>query len=174
MSWGIFFIVLLKSILFSSGGYGPLPSLHSDLIANKWANQTQFTEALSIGQVTPGPNGLWVISLCYLIAGLRGAILACIALLLPPLLIIVVQHYYNRVASYPATQGVLDGVVLVIASFSIIVVFQLFVANGLDVKVIIIALISTILAISIRISTICNLIVHFRRTLWCSGLLVYF
>lgn len=153
MSWGIFFIVLLKSILFSSGGYGPLPSLHSDLIANKWANQTQFTEALSIGQVTPGPNGLWVISLCYLIAGLRGAILACIALLLPPLLIIVVQHYYNRVSSYPATQGVLDGVVLVIASFSIIVVFQLFVANGLDVKVIIIALISTILAISRRVST---------------------
>lgn len=153
MSWIIFFLALLKSVLFSSGGYGPLPSLHSDFIAHRWANQEQFTQSLAIGQVTPGPNGLWVVSLCYLVAGLRGALLACIALLLPPLLILIVQRCYTRVASYPATQGLLDGVVLVIASFSVIVVFELFINNGLDIIVVAIALISALLAISRCVST---------------------
>ncbi|OBR93556.1 chromate transporter [Clostridium coskatii] len=153
MSWVIFFWTLLKSVLFSSGGYGPLPSLHSDFINYGWAGQKQFTESLAIGQITPGPNGLWVVSLCYLVAGLRGALLACIALLLPPLLILIVQRCYTRIAKYPATQGLLDGVVIVIASFSVIVVFKIFVSNGIDVETIAIASISSILTISRRVST---------------------
>lgn len=152
MSSVIFFWTLLKSILFSSGGYGPLPSLHSDFINYGWASQNQFTESLAIGQVTPGPSGLWVVSLCYLVAGLRGALLACVALLLPPLLILIVQHYYTRIANYPATQGILDGVVLVISTFSVIVVFNIFVSNGIDIETIAIASISSVLAISRRVS----------------------
>ncbi|WPC43389.1 chromate transporter [Clostridium sp. JS66] len=153
MSWLIFFWTLLKSVLFSSGGYGPLPSLHSDFINYGWTGQKQFTESLAIGQITPGPNGLWVVSLCYLVAGLRGALLACIALLLPPLLILIVQRFYNRIASYPATQGMLDGVVIVISTFSVIVVFKIFVNNGIDIETIAIALASFVLAISRRVST---------------------
>lgn len=153
MNWIVFFWILLKSVLFSSGGYGPLPSLHSDFINYGWSGQKQFTESLAIGQITPGPNGLWVVSLCYLVAGLHGALLSCIALLLPPLLILIVQPCYNRIASYPATQGLLDGVVIVISTFSIIVVFKIFVSNGIDIETIAIASISFALAISRRVST---------------------
>src|ERR1035437_731678 len=130
MDWLLFFWVVLKSVLFSTGGFGPLPSLHSDLIANGWATEKQFTQALSIGQVTPGPNGLWVVSLCYLVAGLTGALLGCVALLLPPLLVLIVQRCHARIAHLPATKGVLDGVVLVIVSFSFIVLTELFQSNG--------------------------------------------
>ena len=86
MDWLIFFGLVLKSALFSTGGLGPLPSLHNDLIARGWAGEKQFTEAISIGQVTPGPNGLWVVSLGYLVAGWPGAVWASLALLLPPLI----------------------------------------------------------------------------------------
>lgn len=153
MDWILFFGVVLKSILFSTGGFGPLPSLHTDFIANGWAGEQQFTEALAIGQLTPGPNGLWIVSLCYLVAGLLGAVLACIALLLPPLLILIVQRCYARIANRPATQGVLDGVVLVIVSFSIIVLAGIFRNNGLDIGMITITVISAVLAISRRVST---------------------
>ena len=152
MSWLIFFLTLLKASLFSTGGFGPLPSLHKDFLAYKWAGETQFTESMAIGQVTPGPSGLWVISLCYLTDGLAGALLACIALLLPPLLILIVQRFYLRVAHLPATQGLLDGVVLVIASFSIIVLFGMFLSNGIDTEVIVISVVSAVLAISRRVS----------------------
>lgn len=159
MDWIMFFSVVFKAILFSTGGFGPLPSLHTDFIANGWATETQFTEALSIGQITPGPNGLWVVSLCYLVAGLPGAILSCIALLLPPLFVLVVQFGYNHIAHLPATQGLLDGVVLVITSFTVIVLATMFQSGGMDMTAILIALVSAILAITRRVSV--NLILLF-------------
>lgn len=152
MDWIMFFGVVLKAILFSTGGFGPLPSLHTDFIAHGWASEKQFTEALAIGQITPGPNGLWVVSLCYLVAGLPGAVLSCIALLLPPLLVLIVQCCHARIANRPGTQGFLDGVVLVIVSFSVIVLAGMFQSNGLDKGMVFIAVISAVLAISRRVS----------------------
>lgn len=167
MDWIMFFWVVLKSILFSTGGFGPLPSLHTDFIAYGWASEQQFTEALAIGQITPGPNGLWVVSLCYLVAGLPGAILASIALILPPLLILIVQRFHTRIAHHPATQGLLDGVVLVIVSFSVIVLAGMFRSNGVDIGMIAIAVISAVLAITRRVSA--NTILVFAAL---TGLLV--
>lgn len=159
MNWIMFFGVVLKSILFSTGGFGPLPSLHTDFIMHGWASEKDFTEALSIGQITPGPNGLWVVSLCYLVAGLPGAILSCIALLLPPLLILIVKRFHTGIANHPATKGLLDGVVLVIVSFNVIVLARVFRNNGIDIGMVAIAAISAILAVTRRVST--NIILVF-------------
>lgn len=153
MNWVVFFWIVLKSVLFSTGGFGPFPSLHTDFIAHGWATEKQFTEALSIGQMTPGPNGLWVVSLCYLVAGLPGAIISCVALLLPPLLILIVRFCYSRIGNHPATQGLLDGVVLVITSFSIVILIRMFIGNGINIGITAIAVISAILAITRRVST---------------------
>ena len=62
----IYFLLFLKASLFSTGGFSNLPSLHQDLIANGWAKEVDFGESIAIGQISPGPNGLWVISLGYL------------------------------------------------------------------------------------------------------------
>lgn len=159
MNWIIFFWVVLKAVLFSTGGFGPFPSLHTDFIAHGWASEKQFTEALSIGQMTPGPNGLWVVSLCYLVAGLPGAVISCFALLLPPLLILIVRRCYLLIGNHPATQGLLDGVVLVITGFSVIILVRMFLGNGINIGMITIAVISAILAISRRVSTNIILIV---------------
>jgi len=154
VNWFLFFWVVLKSVLFSTGGFGPLPSLHADFIAHGWASEKQFTEALAIGQITPGPNGLWVASLCYLVAGVPGAVLSCVALLLPPLSILIVQLVYARIADRAATQGALDGVVLVIVGFNVIVVARLFFGNGVDLRLVAIAVLSAALAISRRVPSI--------------------
>jgi chromate transporter len=152
MSLWLFFEVVLKATLLSTGGLGPLPSLHADFMALNWAGERQFTEALTIGQITPGPTGLWVISLGYIVAGLPGAILACGALLVPPFFVLVVQRGHARIADHPATQGFLDGVVLVIASFSIIILAGILQSNGLDIKILVLVVISAILAISRKVS----------------------
>jgi len=153
MDWILFFWIVFKAVLFSTGGFGPLPSLHTELIAHGWASEKQFTAALAVGQITPGPNGLWVVSLCYLIAGVPGAILACIALVLPPLLVLVVQRFHAYIANHPATQGLLDRVVLVIVSSSTVILVGIFESNGVDLGTMVIAVISTVLAMSRRLST---------------------
>ena len=152
MDFFLFFSELFKSILFSTGGFGPLPSLHTDFLAYGWATETQFTEALSIGQITPGPNGLWVVSLCYLTAGLTGSILACLALVLPPLSVLFVQKCHSRIAHLAATKGFLDGVVLVLASFTVLVLADMFRHGGMDPLAILIMVVSTILAVTRLVS----------------------
>ncbi len=113
--WLLFFWLYLKASLFSTGGYGSLPSLHADLLARRWASERQFAEALTIGQLSPGPNGLWVVSLGYLSGGLPGSLLALLAILLPPLLILVIERGYRRVENHPAADGFVSGLSLAVA-----------------------------------------------------------
>ena len=62
-----FFLIFLKASLLSFGGLGNLPFLHTDLIALGWAQESDFLTAIAVGQMSPGPTGLWSISLGYLI-----------------------------------------------------------------------------------------------------------
>ena len=101
----IYFLLFLKASLFSTGGFSNLPSLHQDLIANGWATESEFGQSIAIGQISPGPNGLWVISLGYLTYGLTGALLALIAITLPALLVLLVSAgYYTYRASNLGTR----------------------------------------------------------------------
>ncbi len=113
--WLLFYWLFLKASLFSTGGFGSLPSLHADLVARRWASEWQFAEALTIGQLSPGPNGLWVVSLGYLSGGLLGGLLALLAILLPPLSILVIERGYRRVESHPAADGFVLGLSLAVA-----------------------------------------------------------
>ncbi len=146
-----FFWVFLKACLFSTGGMGPLPGLHHDLIQSGMATERQFTEALAVGQFTPGPSGLWVISLATLMAGVPGALLATLAVILPPVLVLVVQRVYRRVADLPAAQGLLDGLMLSIIGVGLVVLTELFIGAGLNAGVIVIAALSLVAALTRRV-----------------------
>lgn len=159
MNWLLFFWIVFKAVLFSTGGFGPLPSLHADFIARGWATERQFTEALAIGQITPGPNGLWVASLCYLVAGVPGAVLSCVAMLLPPLLILVVEFFYLKIAGRAETQGALDGIVLVIVGFNTLLLAKLFLGLGIDLRLAMIAVVSAALALTRKVPAILILFV---------------
>src|SRR5256714_6316531 len=93
----IYFRLVLKASLFSTGGFSNLPSLHQDLIANGWANEADFGQSIAIGQISPGPNGLWVISMGYLTYGHFGAFLALIAITIPALLVLVGSSGYSHI-----------------------------------------------------------------------------
>ncbi len=168
MDWLTFFWLVLKSYLFSTGGFGPLPSLHADLIGLGWATERQFTEALAVGQLSPGPNGLWVVSLSYLVGGGIGAVLATIAMLLPPMFVLLVQRGHARIANHPATHGLLDGIVLVIAGIGVVILADLLRADTVDVIRLAIVAVSAALAISRRMPV--NLILLLAALL---GLVLY-
>ena len=135
----VFFGLLLKASLFSTGGMGNVPSLHSDLTARGWASERQFGEALAVGQVSPGPNGLWVISLGYLAAGLRGALLALLAIVLPPLLVLATDRLYRRIQHHPAVEGFVRGLGLAVVGIFVVVLLGLLRGVGLDARTLLIA-----------------------------------
>ena len=127
-----FFVTFLKASLFSTGGYGNLPSLHQDLIGNHVAVEANFVQAIAVGQISPGPNGLWAISLGYLTYGWFGALLALCALMLPPLLVLVVAAGYNRIAGRPAVEGTMRGISLSVTGLMIVVAVSLIGAPTID------------------------------------------
>lgn len=140
MSVLVFFWLLLKASLFSTTGSGNLPILHQDLLARGWATDRQFVESLAIGQVSPGPTGLWVISLGYLIDGLRGALLALIAITLPPLLVLAVAGLYRRLGGHPAMQGFVRGLSLAVGGIFLVVLFGILRGVGFDPRGLLIVL----------------------------------
>ena len=125
------FWIMLRAALLSTTGTGNLPIVHQDLLSRGWATDRQFAEALAIGQISPGPTGLWVISLAYFVGGLRGAALTLIAIALPPLLVLVLVHgLYRRFGHHPATQGFVRGLALAVAGVFVVVLTRIMNTSG--------------------------------------------
>jgi chromate transporter len=125
------FWIMFKAALLSTTGTGNLPIVHQDLVSRGWAGERQFGESLAIGQISPGPNGLWVISLGYLVDGWRGAALTLVAIALPPLLVLVLVHgFYRRWGHHPATDGFVRGLSLAVIGVFVIVLARIMTSTG--------------------------------------------
>jgi chromate transporter len=135
----IYFLLFLKASLFSTGGFSNLPSLHQDLIANGWAKEADFGQSIAIGQISPGPNGLWVISLGYLTYGYPGALLALIAVTIPALLVLVVSAVYTRIEHRAWVQGAMHGISLAVVGLLLSVIWTILHQPGVDWKGLLIA-----------------------------------
>ena len=121
----LYFLLFLKASLFSSGGFSNLPSLHQDLIANGWAVDADFGESIASGQISPGPNGLWVICLGYLTYGYAGAAMALVAITLPALLVLVISSVYNRIQKQRWVEGFMRGISLAVLGILLTVVWTI-------------------------------------------------
>ena len=148
----IYFLLFVKASLFSSGGFSNLPSLHQDLIANGWATEADFGESIAIGQISPGPNGLWVISLGYLTYGVLGAAMALVAITLPALLVLVVSASYHRIEHLTCVQGAMYGVSLAVVGITLTVVWTILHQPGVDWKGLLIAVGAFGLALSRKVN----------------------
>ena len=155
----VYLWLAFKASLFSTSGTGNLPSLHADLLSRGWATDRQFAESLAVGQVSPGPSGLWVISLGYLVDGLRGALLTAVAITLPPLLILAVERLYRRVKHHPAVEGFVRGLGLAVVGIFIPVLFRILASAGWDIKTFVITVAAILAGATRRIPVIVVLIV---------------
>lgn len=154
MNVPLYFWLFLKASLFSTGGLGNLPSLHADLLARHWATERQFGEALTIGNISPGPTGLWVISLGYLTGGLPGSLLALVAVTLPPLLILGVERLYQRVQHHPAVEGFVQGLGLAVVGIFLVALHSILQSAGITVRSLVILLAAIGLAQTRRVPVV--------------------
>jgi chromate transporter len=148
---GALFFLMLKASLFSFSGTGNLPILRSDLLPLGWATDKQFVEALAVGQVSPGPMGLWVISLGYLMDGWIGATLALIAICIPPLLVVPLARLYRRVRDHAAVEGFMRGLSLAVVGIFAVILATIQMAAGIDLRALAIVAAAFGLALSRRV-----------------------
>jgi chromate transporter len=142
MSPSQLFLYVLRAALLSTGGLGNVSSLHNSLVPRGIATDAQFGEALMVAQLAPGPNGLWVVSLGYIMLGPWGA-LACLAgILIPPFLIIGVERLYNKIQHHPATEGLVRGLNLAVVGVFAPVLLRLMNGPGVTVFTVSVALVA--------------------------------
>ena len=73
--------------------------LHYELVTHYgWMTEAEFSSAVAIGQVTPGPLMIMVAFMGYKIAGFAGATLGTLGLFLPSALIVlaIASSYLHR------------------------------------------------------------------------------
>ena len=105
------FLVFLKSSALAVGGLASLPLLRTDLVP-AYLNDAGILQALAIGRLAPGPNGLYIVSLGYLAAGWPGAAYAVIGASLAPLAILPATVLARRWLLSSWFAGLVRGVAL--------------------------------------------------------------
>ncbi|HEY8824543.1 MAG TPA: chromate transporter [Candidatus Limnocylindria bacterium] len=109
------FGVFLKASALSLGGLSSLPLLRADLVAPGIATDDQVVQAIAIGRISTGPNGLYIVSLGYLVGGSLGATVALLAASLPPLVIVPITAVARRWLMTTSVAGLVRGVAMATA-----------------------------------------------------------
>ena len=78
MSISQLFLVIMLASVFSFGGLGSLPVLQSELSAKGISPDAVVLPSLAVGNISPGPNGLYLIAASYFIKGVTGSLVACV------------------------------------------------------------------------------------------------
>jgi chromate transporter len=123
----IFFVFLkIGSVLFGSG-YVLLAFLKDEFIEQRgWLSHTQLLDAVSVGQLTPGPVFTTATFIGYLIEGYPGAIVATLGIFLPSFFFVAISApYIPRLRSSENFSRFLDGVVAGSFALMTIVTFTL-------------------------------------------------
>lgn len=81
----ILFTFSSLSVTLFGGGYVIIPAIHEVIVEGlHWLTTKEFTDAIAMGQITPGPIFISATFIGYKVGGLPGAITATLAIFLPP------------------------------------------------------------------------------------------
>lgn len=117
MTAGLLYWLLLKATLLSFSGFGSLPQVREDLvIRHAVVTDDQLNRAVLVARTTPGPMGVYVVSVGYEAIGVRGAIAGWLALATPALLIIPLLFVAGKFTSHPRAIGAINGLIMASAT----------------------------------------------------------
>ena len=133
----LFFSFLQVGMFSFGGGYAAMPLIQGQVVtAHKWLSRSEFTDLITISQMTPGPiavNSATFVGIK--IAGIPGALVATFGCILPSCIIVtVIAKLYLKYRNMAMLQGVLNSlrpaVVAMIASAGISILITAFWGNA--------------------------------------------
>lgn len=114
------FLVILVASVFSFGGLGSLPVLSGQLEADGVAPDAVVLPALAVGNISPGPNGLYLIAASYFIGGVRGSVAACAAVAIPPFAVLLVERARRRLIHLARFRAMLRSLALAVVALLVV------------------------------------------------------
>lgn len=108
----LFFIFLKIGAVLYGSGYVLFAFLETELVSTGMLTGAQLTDAIAVGQMTPGPVFSSVTFIGYIIQGWKGALFSTVAVFLPSFLYIaLLSDYFHRLKKSKHFTAFLSGVI---------------------------------------------------------------
>jgi len=148
------FLYFVKVSLFVFGsGLAIVPFLYGGVVTNyHWLTERQFLDAIAVSMITPGPIVITVAFIGYLVAGIKGAVLAALGMFLPVYIVtIALTPIFAKISRNVYVRGFVDGITA--AAFGALAgaVFVLAAKSLVDVTTVIIFLATLLLVFRTKI-----------------------
>jgi chromate transporter len=155
MSVVLLYLLLLKGTLTAFAGLASLPVIQDALVIQHHVlTDQQLNQAVVITRSTPGPVGLYIVSVGFFVAGVPGAIAGWLAMITPALLIIPLVHFAGKKIEHPRIKTVLQAIVIASAGLLLAAAIPLARDALVDPITIAIALGSLVLLLTTKLDTL--------------------
>jgi chromate transporter len=151
---GLFlFFLKVGSVLFGSG-YVLLAFLRADLVERwHWLTNGQLLDAVTAGQLTPGPVFTTATFIGYVLGGGKGALLATVGIFLPAFFFVTVSApLLPRLRASQSAAALLDGVNVASLALLAFVTWQLLRSAVVDIPTALIGVASAVLLFTVRLN----------------------
>lgn len=147
------FFVKVGAVLYGSG-YVLLAFLRADLVQRwGWLTVAQLSDAVAVGQVTPGPVFTTATFIGYVLRGVPGACLATIGIFLPAFVFVAISSsIVPRLRQSRVAGAFLDGVNVASLALMAAVTWYLFRSAFVDAATITLGLVSAALLLGTRLN----------------------
>jgi chromate transporter len=109
----VLYLLLLKASVTSFSGLGSLPMVRNDFVVERHLlTDRQLNMAVVAGRTGPGPFGLYLVCVAYLVGGVPGACLGFLALITPAFLVIPLMRWIGARADIPRVRSAIRGLLL--------------------------------------------------------------
>ncbi|MEH6945292.1 chromate transporter [Bacillus sp. JJ722] len=131
--WNLFQSFLIIGFISFGGGYAMIPVIESEVSKHGWMTIQTFTDLIAIAGMAPGPIATnSAILVGYSTAGISGAIVATIGILLPAFLIVLlVATLFRKLNHYPLVQSMFYGLRPIVTSLIIFAALKFALSNNL-------------------------------------------
>ena len=151
-------------LLTFGGGYAMLPFIQREMQKNKWVGEKEILNYYALSQVTPGIIAVNVSTFSgYKLKGWWGALWATFGVVTPSVIIITLLTYVLKdLWQHPLLQGAMQGIQLMGPALILTAIYRMSrrtISGGIDILLIVMALILALLNISVFIILpLCSLV----------------
>lgn len=131
--WELFRSFFFIGFVSFGGGYAMLPIIETEVSKYGWMTTQQLTDLIAIAGMSPGPIATnSAILVGYTTAGIAGAFVSALAMLLPSILVVlIVATFFRKFNQNPIVQSMFYGLRPIVTSLIIYAAFKFAISNNL-------------------------------------------
>ncbi|MFC5589698.1 chromate transporter [Sporosarcina soli] len=131
--WELFKTFFIIGLVSFGGGYAMIPVIELEVTEHDWMTLQEFTDIIAIAGMSPGPIATnSAIFVGYQTAGLLGAVVSALGMILPSLcIILLISMFFNKANKHRTVQSAFYGLRPIIVGLIVYAAIKFALSNQL-------------------------------------------